>query len=99
MSCSSSIETKFALQAGSVSAANTWVNCSDIWTSTNLSICVPTLSASDPQTCSKRMTAASATTCGAVGGVNGVSASWIKAWNPWVNCADIWQGTDLCVAH
>ena len=97
--CSASIEAKFALQTSSVAAANPWVNCADIWTGTNLSICVPTLAASDPQTCTKSVTAGSPTTCAAVGAANGASAAWVKAWNPWVNCADIWQGTNLCVAH
>ena len=98
MSCSSSIETKFALQEGSVSAANTFVDCDDIWANTNLLICVPAISESD-SSCTRRERVKGRTTCAAVGKANGVSAAWIKAWNPWLNCGDIWNGTDLCVAH
>lgn len=96
---SSSIETMFALQAGSVAAANGWVNCADIWAGTGLALCVPALAPADAQACTKSTAAGAPTTCAAVGAANGVSAAWIKAWNAWVNCADIWQGTNLCVAH
>ena len=97
VSCSSSIEIKFALDAGSVSNANDFVNCDDIWTNTNLSICVPTFIGAAPPLCTLHTQVADATTCAAVSKKNGVSAAWIKAWNPWVDCGDIWKGTDLCL--
>ena len=54
----SNIDVKFALSAGSVSSANTWVNCVDIRTRTRLLICVPALSDNDPQICTKTIISA-----------------------------------------
>jgi hypothetical protein len=96
---SASIEASFALEAGSVAKANTFVTCTDIWQGTTLSICVPTLAPTDPQGCTKNVAASGPTTCAGVATTYGTTAAWIKAWNPVVNCADIWAGTPLCVAH
>ena len=97
--CSSSIETKFALQGGSVSAANPRVDCSNTLAGVDLSICVPTLSASDPQDCTENATTVNPITCGSLGSLYGVSAAWIKAWNPLVDCANIPAETMICIAH
>ena len=78
---SSKIEAKFALSAGSVSSANSWVNCANIWTKTRLSICVPTLSSSDPKKCTKTIVSAAGNTCSSIAQGRGTSASWIKAWS------------------
>ena len=77
---SASIETKFALTAGSISSANTWVNCADIWTGTNLSICVPNLGNSDSKTCTKTISSAAGETCSSIAQNYGTYAAWIKAW-------------------
>jgi LysM repeat protein len=84
---------------GQVQQLNSYVTCTDIWAGTPLSICVPSLRASDPQACTQTYTSAPGDTCGSVAAAHGTSAQWIKAWNAFLDCTDIWTGTSVCVRH
>ena len=75
------------------------MTCTDIWAGTPLSICVPTLSPSDPQTCTQTYTSKAGDTCQSIGPAFGTTAQWIKAWNAFLNCSDVWVGTSVCVKH
>jgi len=99
-----SIGTKFGLTAAQISAANTFVNCGDIWANTNL--CIPpggtpptsTTSATQPApTCVSRYTSVAGDNCVNIGAKYGLTGTQISTANSFVNCNDIWVGTNLCI--
>src|SRR5258706_6745277 len=96
---SSSIEAKFALPSGQVKQLNDYVTCTDIWAGTPLNICVPSLRPSDPQTCTQTYTSKPNDTCESIATAFGTTAQWIKAWNSFLTCTDIWTNTPVCVKH
>ncbi|PVF93364.1 glycoside hydrolase/deacetylase, partial [Serendipita vermifera] len=66
--------------------------------STSTSTATATATASNlPSGCASMYITPSKTTCDAVGSQFSVSANAIKSANSFVNCADIWQGTTLCI--
>lgn len=88
-----SIGSKYGLTDTAISQANTFINCSDIWSGTP--VCIP-----PPGTpCAQSYTSVDGDSCATVATQFGVTASQISLWNYWVNCNDVWSGTVLCVKH
>ncbi|CAG7850665.1 SubName: Full=Related to deacetylase {ECO:0000313/EMBL:CCA68305.1} [Serendipita indica DSM 11827] len=106
-----SIEGQFGLQSGSILAANSFLNCQDIWV--NTPICIPpggstttrttttptSTSTSGPApTCVSTYTAVAGDTCAKIEYNYELPAGSIQAANPsWLNCADIWAYTPICI--
>jgi peptidoglycan/xylan/chitin deacetylase (PgdA/CDA1 family)/LysM repeat protein len=91
-----SIGTKFGLTGNQILAANTFLNCNDIWT--NTSICIPP-GGSSSTTCTLTISSTAGATCDSIGAQYGVSGAQIKTWNDFLTCNDIWANTPVCVRH
>lgn len=90
-----SIGTKYGLTGNQILAANTFLNCNDIWANTN--VCIPPGGSST--TCTQTISSLAGDTCDTIGSRYGVSGTQIKTWNDFLNCADIWTNTPVCVRH
>lgn len=88
-----SIEFNYGLPAGSIKAANSFVTCSDLWTSTTL--CIP----AGWMGCTRTVRTVGTETCASIGAKYGLSGEQIAGWNAFLNCADIWPNTAVCVRH
>lgn len=86
-----SIEFNYGLPAGSIKAANSFVTCSDLWTSTTL--CIP----AGWMGCTRTVRTVGTETCASIGAKYGLSGEQIAGWNAFLNCADIWPNTAVCV--
>lgn len=88
-----SIGSSWGISGDAILAANTFLNCNDIWTGTP--ICIPP----GGTLCQQRINSQAGDTCASLGTQWGVSAATIQLWNWWINCNDIWTNTSLCVRH
>lgn len=87
-----SIGTKFGLSASAILAANTFLNCLDVWPWTP--ICIPP-GGSPSTTCTQTYYSQANDTCNSIGQKYGVSGAQILAWNSFLTCDDIWVSTWL----
>jgi len=107
-----SIGRKYGLSGDAILAANTFLNCNDIWVGT--SICIPrggststtsststrtstTTSSTAAPTCVQTYTSVATDTCATIGQKFGLTANQILAANTFLNCNDVWVGTRICV--
>ncbi|KAG8799341.1 hypothetical protein FRC17_007153 [Serendipita sp. 399] len=95
-----SIARNNGLVGSDIATANSFVNCNDIWPNTR--ICVPSVSYAPGCkhwliVTSDYATSGSKITCGDAARLWGLEANDIYQSNTFVNCDDIWPGTQLCI--
>ncbi|CAG7849385.1 SubName: Full=Uncharacterized protein {ECO:0000313/EMBL:CCA74763.1} [Serendipita indica DSM 11827] len=90
-----SIGAKYGLTEAQVLAANTFLNCNDIWAWTP--VCIPQTSTPPPPTCVTTYTSQAGDTCESIESKFGLPVGAIKASNDFVTCNDIWQYTPICI--
>ncbi|KAG8752342.1 hypothetical protein FRC14_007124 [Serendipita sp. 396] len=89
------VESQFHLSTGAISAANSFVNCNDIWSGTPLCIPPGGIGAS----CTSTISSSPGDTCDRIGSRYGISGYQVQLWNSFLNCNDIWTYTPVCVSH
>ncbi|KAG8777672.1 Carbohydrate esterase 4 protein [Serendipita sp. 405] len=89
----SKIAGLFGVTSEELFAANTFVNCNDIWQGT--SFCIP--KASNPTSCVSTYTASDGDTCKKIADKYGLNTAAIRNANSFVNCDDIWAHTPICI--
>lgn len=87
------IATKYGLTSSAIQAANSFVDCSNIWQYTP--ICIP--SGGTPATCTQTYVSQANDDCDSIGAKYGVTGAQILTWNSFLSCDDIWVGTHVCV--
>jgi len=93
-----SIEKDYGLQGGAILAANSFLNCQDIWP--NTPICIPS-GGSTPSTpsgnCKSTYRSQSGDTCDKLDQLYNLKSGSIKGANSFVDCNNIWANTPLCI--
>lgn len=103
-----SIGAKFGLTGAQILAANTFLNCQDIWQYTP--ICIPpggsgsgptstttTTSSAPAPSCVSTYSSQQGDTCASIGTKYGLTADQILAANTFLSCSDIWAYTPICI--
>ncbi|KAG8855191.1 Carbohydrate esterase 4 protein [Serendipita sp. 411] len=90
---------RFGVTPEAIKAANSFIDCDNIWAWTPL--CIPPGGTSSTttatQTCVQTYTAGDNETCVKIANHFGLSEAAIRDANPYVNCNDIWRYTPVCI--
>ncbi|PVF94642.1 hypothetical protein CPB86DRAFT_634132 [Serendipita vermifera] len=102
-----SIGGAFGIYDYSIQQGNTFLNCNDIWTGTQ--ICIPDVSDNRPviypedlstnPRCQAQQYSLRGDDCRSIGNQWGLYDYQIWNANSWVNCNDLWPGTLLCIPN
>ncbi|KAG8809264.1 hypothetical protein FRC17_003523, partial [Serendipita sp. 399] len=97
-----SIGQPWGLSGNDILAANSFLNCADIWPGTP--ICIPSLqptvtTLSVVPRCQQTYTSVEKDTCSSIGTHFGVSGNDIYQANTFLDCNDIWPYTPICIPY
>ena len=94
----SSIEAKYHLGQGAIQGANPSLNCADIKAGTG--VCIPAdrrVVRQAPNCDGDHYTSQQWDTCSSIDQKFNLPAGTVQGANSFLNCADIWAGTDICI--